>query len=329
MPEKEQIQVNERALDLYFGDQWRSKIYKTPGSLKFSDPRRGAAEISNATMVIVRLLRSAADAGEPRKVKEALGVAYFYVSALRDGGHFRGVVSLCEDIAGSLAGGEYGEELFDLNFRYGQALRMVGEGKRAVAVLQPLVDRAIQKRTKQGILLNLALCYESAGDVAQAVSTAKAAIEIDAESHQALHARVILTENGGGTPAETLSGLEAQARAKKAHMVANNIAISRSRELPLSDVSGIAERLQPVLITAAQAGDHYNLLRARLRLAKSMQAGGSQLTNVERSWLLGAYQYLYNQRLESMFDECHQLLWTLFEKAREGLNKSTDSAVGR
>jgi hypothetical protein len=318
MNEEEQSRVNEQALDLYFGDQWRNATYKSPASLKFSDPRRGVAEISNASMVIVRLLRSAVSRADERRIGEAIGAAVFYASKLRSGGHYRGVISLYEDVHASAPDGEFLTELSPLRQRYAESLRMIGERKRAMPILKEIAEEKLPKRTRIHVLLDLAFCYESEKDLVSAAETAREIISLDSDSSEALQAEAILLAQEDAS--SELDALETRARSRKAHVVANNVALKRANALPLTDVDGIRERLHPVLSTAAQSGDHYNLLRARLRLTRAMQASGAQFGTVERLWLIGAYQYLYNQRLRNLFDECHGLLWDLFETARDETN---------
>jgi predicted MPP superfamily phosphohydrolase len=321
MKSEELSAINDRALELYFGSDWRNGTFKTPATLKFDDPHRGTAEISNASMVIVRLVRAAATHPvENRKLKEALSAALFYATALRTGGHYRGVIALGEDILGALVEEGFEAELEMLNFCYGECLRMVGERARAVKVLLSLSNSERVSKLRSSVLLSLALCYQGEGRSVDAVRVAREIIQLGPDSNQALQAESILLSAEGGDATKSLAALERRARDKKAYVVANNIALSRASELPSADLAGIRGLLEPVLTTAATFGDSYNLVRARLKIGRAIQASDGELGQLEKLWLIGAYQYLYNQRLDAMFDECHSLLWSVFNKADEEAN---------
>lgn len=321
MTEDEQSAANEQALDLYFGPQWRSGKYKTSSAGRFNSPATARAEVSNASMVLLRLIRSAAAKGSRSKVRQALGVAYFLATQLRDGGHYRGVVSLYEDIRASLEGGEYSAELDLLKHRYAQSLRMLSDRKAAIRVFRELLGSNIQNRVKTDIHLSLALCYDQEKQSDDAVRHAKFAVaQADADSGVALQAQAMLVRYGEIVDEGSLRAIEASARKKKRHVVANNIALERAATLGFENYDAIEECLRPVLASAAECGDHYNLLRARIRLARSLRAAGRPIRTEERQWLMEAYQYLHGQRLAHLFDECHELLWTVFEETRDTPN---------
>jgi hypothetical protein len=66
-------------------------------------------------------------------------------------------------------------------------------------------------------------------------------------------------------------------------------------------------------------GDFYNGARAIVELA-SQEGAEERLTAAERDRLIGAYHYLYNERLFNLFDRCHAALWRIFERDGDHAN---------
>jgi hypothetical protein len=50
---------------------------------------------------------------------------------------------------------------------------------------------------------------------------------------------------------------------------------------------------------------------------------GEHLSDREMVNLISAYQFLFNERLQSLFDQCHDSLWKTFERSRESDNLLT------
>jgi len=60
--------LNRKAADLYFGTDWRSGTLKQSASLRFDNPHRSSADITNAHTIIVRLLRDALSTSQNQNI---------------------------------------------------------------------------------------------------------------------------------------------------------------------------------------------------------------------------------------------------------------------
>ena len=105
-----------------------------------------------------------------------------------------------------------------------------------------------------------------------------------------------------------LRSLEKEARRKKHSIVANNIALELAN---LSTDSDTANDLRNRVIQ--DTSDSYNRIRGVIAKAESLSKKGSlgDLTAQERNLLSTGYSYLYGQRLTSLFNNCHSILWKL------------------
>jgi hypothetical protein len=100
---------------------------------------------------------------------------------------------------------------------------------------------------------------------------------------------------------------EAKCRKQKAFVVANNIAIQRAREA--SDQGDVQKILEPVMRISNENKDHYNQTRAIIELSQASQKTNPALGEKEMVQLMDAYYFLFNERLPSLFDRCHEALW--------------------
>ena len=58
--------------------------------------------------------------------------------------------------------------------------------------------------------------------------------------------------------------------------------------------------------------DFYNAIRASIQIASSKLDDGVAIGDLERSLLISSYQFLYNERIPTLFNRCHEVLWRLF-----------------
>ncbi|WP_298932013.1 metallophosphoesterase [uncultured Ramlibacter sp.] len=321
MSTEESISVNEKAVELYFGEQWKDANYKTPSTLKFNDSNRGFAEISNATTFIIRAMKTAiGNLSEVREIKAAVNLALHFSATLKQGGHYRGMNILCEDFLPLVPEEMLPAEHAQLKYNYARSFRMLSQRQAAIPLFLELKKQKLSKAMKVGVLLNLALAYETDDLLEQAVEAAREVIELSPKSHEALQAEAIILEAEVDDPERfsKLAALENEARAKKATTVANNIAVARANQLAPDDLTGIRKILAPAL--EITSGDTFNFVKARIALAKATITAGVKFTPLDRLALIGVYQYLYNQRLDSLFSQCHAVLWHIFDLQQEEEN---------
>lgn len=304
-----------KALALYFGEHWaRGSILNSPTGKRVRTAFCDGYEIQNASTLILRCARRSLDAGDQVESQAIIRLALTFIESLIKGHHFRAVAGLCEDILQLLGDyGDHAKEQSKFKYEYGRSLRMIGRVDEGRDVLQSLNELHLSKAQRQQATLNLALCFEHLGDEAAAAETAQRTIAIDRNTTSALQAKVIVAGQIEDDE-ERQSTLQKYLRAsesKKADILANNIRLAIAR-------SGVKNRdstrkiLQGISKQAKIDGDYYNSVRAIVTLAGFP---GSELTmsSEEKTRLVEAYHFLYNERLFQLFDRCHDALWRVFE----------------
>jgi hypothetical protein len=122
---------------------------------------------------------------------------------------------------------------------------------------------------------------------------------------------------------EKLEAHEKLARRREATTVANNIALIRASEA--RDAGGEPSEIRAILLPVIRADskDFYNKTRAALKLAKLSLETNLMLSDAEKIYLIGAYHFLFNERLPGMFDDCHEALWEAFTRDKDYRNLLT------
>jgi tetratricopeptide (TPR) repeat protein len=314
--------INELAANLYFGEKWKEGTLKKASLSKFRHPAVSAEEVTNAGTIIIRLLNDAIQESDERAFRAGIDIADRFLSALVAGDHFRSVVTLCREIL-TLTKNHPDCDNAGIELAYGKSLRMIGEHEEARDVLLPLCESESMS-LRQSAFLNLAMTYQSLKDKEATIETAEATIKIDKTTALALQARaVLLAEDDTNPNAEAeLLKLEALCRRKGHNIVANNLALTRVRNQDV-DAEEAMKILDLVLKTSKSDQDFYNAARAMIQITRNLQKRRKPLSGREKSQLIQVYQFLFRQRLKSLFDECHEALWQLFESLGETDNLFT------
>lgn len=321
LPASELRILNKKAMALYFGKNWQTEEIKPPPSLRFDQPGQGAWVLNNASLMVMRTVREAAEATEEHRLNEVLNLATSFCASLGEGDHFRAAYLFCEDAIPLLEeASKRGSKKLDLTLlklQWSKSARMLRETKKAKQILIEMASSLTQKSFKQSALLTLALCHEGLGEREDAIAAAKECIKLNPKSNLALQAHGIILHNDKNVEdkEEKLKQLEILARKKKAFVVANNIALSRAERLNnFDDAKKIALIVSG---SAEQGGDHYNALRAHILIAKGTLKENKRIDSISLTKLIGAYHYLYSQRFDGLFDDCHAVLWSAFEASGE------------
>jgi hypothetical protein len=312
--------LNQKAAELYFGDRWKTGIMKPRPSYRFDYPNCPIGDIQNASAIIVRLFSDASEQGDQREVERSLGLAHSFLGALLQGDHFSGAINFSEQLLSMTSEEITGDHRARLLSCYGRALRMTGEVTKARDTLSEIAEHQFPSAEKQSVLLNLALCHQSLDDDNDAKEYAQLALSIDRHSFGALQAQSILIELDDDEPKRTqrLAAHEVKCRKQKAFVVANNIALQRARES--TDQADVQKILEPVMRISSENKDHYNQTRAIIQLAQVTLKTKSTLGEKEMLQLMKAYYFLFNERLPTLFDRCHEALWQGFAAHKDPKN---------
>lgn len=322
LTERERKKFDEYAAASYFGASWSIAEFKPPHSLKFNSPGRIPAELDNARSIVQKVVVGAL--GNSRKITVAISLVRYHGSALLAGDYYRSaceffqyIIPLIEDVIPE-------PDRHYLNYLYAKALRML-DGARNTAVAKEILLLALPhmsgKRTMLSVYMNLALCSESLQEVEDAVFYAKKVIALDKTSNSALGAQKIIlelsAEGSESDRAAALSKLEEKSRRQGATSVAVSIALSRAYLID-DDVEKVTV-LRAIARSAKEIDDVYYIARSMIALGKVYlkPKSGVKLTTPEEHLLIRLYHYLYNERFDALFSQCHDILWKIFAEKRD------------
>lgn len=314
--------LNTQALVLYFGENWASRGIRSPSDIKFSSAGCSALGIDNASTLILREVRASTESKNYIRVKAALVLSESFVGQLKQGDHFRGVaqflegaVKIFEDYVSARSGEQAMKESLSLSsllHSQASALRMIGQIERAHQLASAISLDRQSNEFKGRVLLTIALCKQSLNaPVVEIIAAAEACRKINPKGKVAVNARYIIVSNEeSSNKTAKLRELYNEARKRRCNVVANNIALDLSRAV--SDSEQRMAYLKSVLESGRSDKDHYNFVRALLRIARVSIDESGVLSRQLFDDCLRAYSYLYNQRIDSMFEYCHRILWDIF-----------------
>lgn len=307
--------LSAKALSLYFGDDWELRGIRPATDLRFKDSRCEAREIGNACTMVLRATRAAVESGAASRVKSVLTLATAFVAQLRTGDHYRSIASLYDDLLPLHERSGLALNLDLARLQHAQALRMVDESARAWEQLKRCEASVTAKAMKQQVLLTMALVAESLRmDSAEICEIAKRAEQIVPKSNIGLQAKAIAIshdDSNKGDRDSQLLKLQEEAVKRKAYVVSNNLALDRAAKV--KEPQRKKRILEAVVQTARRENEAYNFIRALLELAKLTLNESGVLREDEMLDCTRAYTYLFNQRMDSLFNKCHDVLWRAFK----------------
>lgn len=316
--------LNKKAMTIYFGRDWAADGIKPISALKFDNPRQSGWVLNNANLMVLRTIKEAIESQTAQKIVQAVKLLGSYCSKLISGTHFRATVMMCEDVVPLLdqyqsLPAEVQLDLALVKSHWAEALRMTGSSEKARDISQSVEDAPLSKSYKQSNLLTLALSLSNLDENANAIRVAHEIIKINPETEYALQAKTILvTCDDSATDTEKQQkSLETEARKKGFFVAANNIALSRANSLGATPEAALIAK---AVLSSAGKEDSYNAIRALIIVARSDLTQTGTLDSSTLRNLIQAYHYLYSQRLGSLFDKCHGILWDFFERTNENLN---------
>ena len=325
--------LHSQALALYFGESWASRGIRSPSDLKFSSAGCSALGIDNASTLILREARASTESQNHNRVKAALALSESFVSQLEQGDHFRGVaqflegaVKIFEDYVSARPVEQAAKESLSLSsllHSQASALRMIGQIERAHQIASAICLDGQSKAFKERALLTIALCKQSLkAPVVEIIGAAEACRKINPQGKVALNARYIIVSNeGASNKTAKLRELYNEARKKRCNVVANNIALEMGGAV--SDSEQQMVYLNSVLESGRSDKDHYNFVRALLRIARLSIDESGVLSRQLFDDCVRAYSYLYNQRIDVLFESCHRILWDVFSARGDEQNLLT------
>jgi hypothetical protein len=199
-------------------------------------------------------------------------------------------------------------------------LRMVGKREEAIKYCKWSLEAGeshLGNDEKAEIWLDVALAQESLENSAESVAAAeKIKLYSGEKSVRYLHALAVIagmTLKDDDKKRE-LAALEKRARERGFETLANNIALdlASDTDVPPDELN----HLDRVLATKERGYNHVRAIVAKAKAIGKLD-NPRTLNQQEVSSLAAAYSYLHAQRFGSLLDDCHRLLWRMFEKEKD------------
>ena len=310
----ERNRIVHRAAELLFGVGWHQGTAKLSPTTRVLARKTETINFDNEHLVIRQLLLNAISADNRDEAEKVLRLASAYYQELDRADRFHDLYHSSLEIMQLAARLVPLPHLPHIKISFGKAARMIGKRQEALAALEDAVrneDRDLPKDSLARAWLNIALAYDTNGEKEDAASAARQVLDLtDKGSGLYLHATAVIFGNtlDGEEMQNKLKSLEKEARKKNHIIVANNIALDLASQTADSDS---ADKLRNRVIQSGT--DSYNRIRGVIAKAESLRKKErlGDLTAQERNLLSTGYSYLYGQRLTSLFNNCHSILWAL------------------
>lgn len=315
LSESEHYDVVCAAARALFGKDWRH------GKIRLID-RDTTTEYGpgNEHSLCSHLIRHAITKRDETEIRLCLTVALKYLSRLYASHRYRDgyvasheILTLMDQRIDGNSGFE--KEIAELRFYCARFARMISHWQEAVDQFSIILGSSSVDKNKTRdaeLYLDLALAHQSLGASADAIAAARRVCELattDTARHMQAKTIILECEKEGDELDVALQRLETRARNRGFATVADNITLSRIHSC--RDTDRVEQYTAKVL---SGDGNDYNKLRARLRRVNALLDAGrpTDVNAVDRRWLERGYNYLFDQRMNSLFDECHNALWRLY-----------------
>lgn len=303
------LELSVKALSLSAGESWmRSQVkvcHNERLMMKYQDFAPG-----NIHTLIISVMKLALDSGDINFYEQAINAAVSFCIYLKRESQFKELANFARQALGLI---ENQKKLayYRISYFLSEGLRMLGQYNESIGVTMELEkhfpnEDFYQTTLHQDMLSTLALALHKA-DRSETRSYAEKLKGISAKTtHSGLIADEILIDllYEGVERAKRLKALEKKARNHNETTVANNISLSLVSLIPKDGQMYLDRVLN-------SEKNIYTQIRAVL--AKVEMEQDSNSLNFLRSPLykrcIEAYSYLFLQRLDSLFNRCHSILW--------------------
>jgi len=310
-PEKSE-QLDRRAMELYFGESWKEGLAAGTIAARIADdPLASPYDLLNCNTILLRTLVRAKEAENAVDTEAAVRAAIAFLQRQISGSHYRSALALTEDLLPLLRQVD-GNSASYVEIRRARCLRMTGRSTEARDAYIKVDTAGLSKAERQEIQLGLALSFPSGTHKEEKKEAASKAVALNPKSVSALHGRVILAELEPHGPERDakLERLLQRAKARKAHVIENNIRISHAANATPEERHST---LRAVIDSSRISGDYYNKFRAIVTMFEDREPG-SPVSDADKLTLITAYHFFHNERINSYFSEVHAILWSIFEE---------------
>ncbi|WP_146260058.1 SIR2 family protein, partial [Serratia marcescens] len=311
---KEEIKkLTIRSLNIILGDNWRSSNVKinptSKNMLNYQDCQPG-----NGHILINSLLLVTISTDDKEEINKIVNTAISYCMFLKSNSFFKELVGFSREIYKSIRNSEIPKK-DTIAYYLCESLRMIGSHGEAIEILNPICDHFeknenYEKLLYRNMLSTLSLSLSSQKDDS-AYTYAEKLKEISPanSSDMFLSDSILAKKSTGDVLIRKLKRIEKSARNNKQTLTANNISLELASLLP----SNKDAYIDTVLKTER---DTYTRIRALLIKAKGILKSDEEEflhSNILPS-VVESYSYLFMQRIDGLFSQCHEILWQVFYK---------------
>lgn len=307
------FELTERAIELYFGKDWRSGKYKLGQSFSLEILTEFEYSTRNATILLRRVFKDAQLSAIPRKMQDALGLINFYTAKLDFKCRHREICELLALIIDDLQELIKWSAVRDILFRYASAMRMLKNFEEAEDLYNKLLAMPEQTTSQQSRLnLNLALLYDELDDEPNTLKYAKAVKKDQAKKSTYYHARsILIIRSKTSNMHSRLKSLEKRCHQENHSRAANNIALRVANRFETSDIA--MQTFGRITMNAIREDDLYNHVKACTRYVELLINSKTPINKQVIKSLKRCYDYARSQRLEKLFRSAHSSLWQILE----------------
>lgn len=311
------FELTGRALDLYFGKDWRSGNYKLGKSFSQEILTQFEYSTRNATCLLRRFFKDAVSTEDFRQTQDSLGLINFYTAKLDYKCRYREICELLELLVPLLKELVGWSSARDILFRHATALRMLKNFAEAELIYKFLLQVSEQSNSQLARLnLNLALLYDELDDEVNTVKHAKLVKKGHSKKSTYYHARsIIILRSKSSKQHVQLKALEKKCLSEKHFVAANNIALRVARRFETGETA--RQTFGRITLGALAEEDLYNHVKACTKYVELLLSTKSEVPEKVLKSLKRCYDYARSQRLETLFRSAHSSLWEILELARD------------
>ncbi len=312
--------VLENSMDLFFGNRWYAGAFKLNPIIRdrIKNDKKGGS--SNPQYIISSYLKYSLSSQVKRKTLRIFNASLFYVKFLLDSSRYRDAILSSEAFLSVAEFYGHGLSFNRLYLSASEGYRMLGNRTVSIKLMQYVFDNpeGLSHTELAGAHLEVAYAYELLNNENLAVQHAKNSLALSKKDGLfSIEGQSILIRFSATAIDERKRKyrlLESKARKNGRVHAANNLALRMVRLVDSSD-----EKIKILDKVISSQNDEYTEMRALISKASILMKNDklSVLSPLEEKSLYGFYSYLFTQRIISLFDKVHDILWCIFKKAND------------
>ncbi|MBV7413566.1 SIR2 family protein [Aeromonas sp. sif2433] len=237
-----------------------------------------------------------------------------YCTLLKDKSRFKEVTAFAQEIINLNIAKNTIDALW-INYFLAEGMRMLGQEDVAISILEPIFEdiernkKLYNKDLYERTMHTLALSYSHSNNEKAYIFAKKLRAESPKKSYgRFLGEKIFTTKLPKEERIIRLKKIEKLARGSGVVNIANNISL---------ELAGLLkdQEMEYVNKVISSEDSIYTKIRAMLIKFDGIIGSNSSisLNAKDRMSLLSAYSYLFMQRLDKLFNRCHEILWQVLE----------------